>query len=30
MGCMVLNVICAYIFYKTGIIKMSLKEEKKK
>lgn len=27
--CMVLNVICAYVLYKTGIIKMSLKPEKK-
>lgn len=29
IGCMVLNVICAYVLYKTGIIKMSLKPAKK-
>lgn len=28
IGCMVLNVICAYVLFKTGIIKMSLKPGK--
>ena len=28
IGCMVLNVICAYVLYKTGIIKMSPKPTK--
>ena len=28
IGCMVLNVICAYVLYKTGIIKMSPKPPK--
>ena len=28
IGCMVLNVICAYVLFKTGIIKMSASPEK--